>query len=30
MAAAYYLALVGGGLVAAFIFTVLLRGIKLI
>ncbi|MFN9645409.1 MAG: cytochrome b6-f complex subunit 6 [Cyanobacteriota bacterium] len=30
MAVAYYLALVGGGLAAAFVFTVLLKGIKLI
>jgi hypothetical protein len=30
MAAAYYLALVGGGLTAAFVLTVLLKGIRLI
>ncbi|MBM5816384.1 MAG: cytochrome B6 [Cyanobacteria bacterium K_Offshore_surface_m2_239] len=30
MAVAYYLALVGGGLVAAFALTVVLKGIRLI
>jgi hypothetical protein len=30
MAAAYYLALVGSGLAAAFVLTVLLKGIRLI
>jgi hypothetical protein len=30
MGVAYYLALVGGGLVAAYLFTVVLKGIRLI
>lgn len=30
MGAAIYLALVGGGLAAAFLFTTVLRGVKLI
>ncbi|MEB3333863.1 MAG: cytochrome B6 [Cyanobacteriota bacterium] len=30
MGVAYYLALVGGGLAAAYLFTVVLKGIRLI